>query len=284
MTDRFEIAFDQALIRGEADGFGLPVVLLHAGVCDRRMWGPQIDELVSAGYHVISYDRRGHGDTESSDVPFSHAVDLEAVLDRLGLNAVVLVGCSRGGALALDFALEHPDRVVGLVLIGSSISGWESTEEPTDAVADLEGQIGYAQARENLDLVNRLEAHLWLDGPDAKEGRVEGPVRDLFLNMNAKVLAHAPLTQEDRPDDTIASLDLVSAPVLLIAGDLDLPEVHEMHDEIEMAVETSFSILIEDTAHLPSLERPDLFNPVLLEFLEALSGGGEAVDDADTDA
>ena len=78
--------------------------------------------------------------------------------------------------------------------------------------------------------------------------------------------------------------NLVTAPVLLVVGELDLPEVHEMHDEIEMAVETSFSILIEDTAHLPSLERPDLFNPVLLEFLEALSGGGESADDADTDA
>ncbi|MBL8595850.1 MAG: alpha/beta fold hydrolase, partial [Devosia sp.] len=61
MTSPFEIDFDGALIRGEADGFGIPVVFLHSGVTDRRMWSEQMRQLAAEGYHVISYDRRGYG-------------------------------------------------------------------------------------------------------------------------------------------------------------------------------------------------------------------------------
>ena len=114
MTSPFEIPFDGATLRGESAGFGLPVVFLHAGVCDRRMWAEQMQELAMQGYHVVAYDRRGFGETDSEDVPFNHVVDLEAVLDRLGLNGAVLVGNSLGGGIAIDFALEHSDRVAAL--------------------------------------------------------------------------------------------------------------------------------------------------------------------------
>ena len=82
MSSPFEIPFDGAVIRGEADGFGYPVVFLHSGVTDRRMWADQMQMLAEEGYHVISYDRRGYGETTTEDVPFNHLVDLEAVLDR----------------------------------------------------------------------------------------------------------------------------------------------------------------------------------------------------------
>ena len=63
----FEIRFDNAILRGEADGFGIPVVFLHAGIADRRMWAGQMKLLAAEGYHVVSYDRRGHGETASGE-------------------------------------------------------------------------------------------------------------------------------------------------------------------------------------------------------------------------
>lgn len=274
MTSPFEIAFDSATIRGESAGFGLPVVFLHAGVCDRRMWAEQLRDLSVQGYHVVAYDRRGFGETESEDVPFNHVVDLEAVLDRLGLNAAVLVGNSLGGGIAIDFALEHPDRVAALVLIGSAVTGFQGDDYPDD-IAALEDTLEYSLGRGNLDQANRIEAHMWLDGPQAEDGRVEGPVRELFFDMNRTRREKPELTGQEFPDPAIDHIHKIAVPTLLVAGALDYPDVLEAHELLADEIEDSFAILLDDMAHLPSLERPDEFNPVLLEFLEALQGAGE---------
>ncbi|HEY9010849.1 MAG TPA: alpha/beta hydrolase [Devosia sp.] len=273
-TTPFEIEFDGAVIRGESAGFGLPVVFLHAGVCDRRMWEGQMQALAGEGYHVVAYDRRGFGETESADVPFNHVVDLEAVLDRLGLNAAVLVGNSLGGGIAIDFALEHPQRVVGLVLIGSAVTGFEATE-PTEDILALEDTLEYALSRGNIESANRIEAHMWLDGPLQEAGRVDGPVRDLFLEMNAARRHQPELTQQEVPDAAVDHLHSITAPALLVVGALDYPDVLEAHELLAEELEQSFAVMLDDTAHLPSLERPEEFDPLLLEFLEAVSGAGD---------
>ncbi|MDR3474632.1 MAG: alpha/beta hydrolase [Devosia sp.] len=279
MSSRFEISLDGATLVGEADGFGLPVVFLHAGVADRHMWAEQMQAVAEAGFHVIAYDRRGFGESEAPDVPFSHLGDLEAVLDRLSIHAAILVGASAGGGLAVDFAIEHPERTVGLVLAGTSLSGSPEPELPEEAEQLLDARA-YAAERRQVTSVNRIDAHLWLDGPTSASGRVEGAPRDLFLEMNGHRLGKPALTKEEEPDPTVDSLSAISAPVLLVVGDLDFPHIVERHEEMSEDLENAFSVVIEDTAHLPSLERPDLFDPLLLEFLEAVSGVGED-DEAD---
>lgn len=270
----FEIAVDGAIIRGEAAGFGLPVVFLHAGVTDRRMWRSQMEQFESEGYHVIAYDRRGFGETEAPDEPFSHLVDLETVLDQLSVHAAVFVGCSMGGALAIDFALDHPERVVALVLVGTAISGAPEYDYPPEYDAILDA-YSYAEERQNITQLNRIEAHAWLDGPLEESGRVEGEARELFLEMNGNAHSKPKLTQEELPEPAYDNLDQVKAPALLIVGDLDFPDVIEMHQELDDQLPEAFSVLMEGVAHLPPLERPDLFNPFLAEFLEAITGVGE---------
>lgn len=283
MTSPFEIPFDGAIIRGEADGFGIPVVFLHSGVTDRRMWGSQLQDLADEGYHVIAYDRRGYGETETENVPFNHLVDLEAVLDGLSVHAAILVGSSMGGAIAIDFAIENPERTIGLVLVGTGITGADHAEIPEEA-ADLEDALEYAEQRGNLDTVNRIEAHLWLDGPLSESGRVSGELRDLFLRMNAIHLNHAELTEEEERDDAVDNLSAITAPTLLVVGDLDMPDIVARHEDLSEELENAFAVVLEDTAHFPNFERPDLFNPILLEFLEAVTGQGEGGDeDEDTD-
>jgi pimeloyl-ACP methyl ester carboxylesterase len=273
MSEQFEIAFDGALIRGETAGFGVPVVFLHAGVADRRMWAEAMTTVVGEGYHAVAYDRRGYGETTTADVPFSPVVDLEAVLDRLGLNAVVLVGCSMGGALAVDFALENPSRVIALVLVDTWISGAEP--EMTEEVEALEEQLAYAIETGNISRANRTAAQLWLDGPTSPEGRVSGPPRDLFFEMNRIALEHPRLSEEEQPDPAIDHLALVQAPVLLVAGALDGADTIERHEDMAEAFPSAFSIIIDGAAHLPPLESPEAFTPVLVEFLDAVTRPGE---------
>jgi pimeloyl-ACP methyl ester carboxylesterase len=280
-SSRFEVRFDNAVLAGEADGFGLPVVFLHADVADRRMWAAQMASVAAAGFHVIAYDRRGFGETESPDEPFSHLADLEAVLDQLSVNAAVLIGASAGGALAIDFALEHPERTVALVLAGTALSGAPEAEMP-EAADELFDARRYAVERHQFGSAARIDARLWLDGPLSEEGRVEGEVRDLFIEMDRQGLEKKPpLTQREEPEPAFDNVELITVPVLLVAGALDFPHILERHEELSERIENAFLVTIEDTAHLPSLERPDLFDPLLLEFLEAIAGEGE-VDDEDT--
>lgn len=275
MADRFEISLDGATLAGESEGFGLPVVFLHAGVCDRRMWAEQMRSVAAAGFHVVAFDRRGFGESESPDVPFSHLLDLEALLDRLSIHAAILVGASDGGALAIDFALDNPERTVGLVLVGTSLGGAPEPELPEQAEALFDAR-DYAEERRQWSSVNRIDAQLWLDGPLEENGRVDGEVRELFLEMNGRHLERPPLPQEEAEDAAYDNVGAIAAPTLLVVGDLDFPHIVERHEELSEDMENAFAVTIEGTAHLPSLERPDLFDPLLLEFLEAVAGTGEA--------
>src|SRR5436190_5508679 len=118
-SERLEVAVaDATLVGDRRPGGGTPIVLLHAGVCDRRSWGGVGERLAAAGWDVVAYDRRGYGDVPPSGAAFRHVDDLLAVLDAVSPDAPAwLIGSSMGGGLALDAALVAPDRVAGLVLL-----------------------------------------------------------------------------------------------------------------------------------------------------------------------
>jgi len=269
----FQVRRGGALLACAEMGEGLPVVFLHAGVADRRMWREQMSMVAEEGWHAISYDRRGHGETTSPDEAFSHLGDLEAVLASKGVHAAVLVGSSLGGALALDFALRHPGRVIGLVLVGTSVTGapWHSSEAESQIAAAEE----LAYERGDLDMINRVEAHAWLDGPRAQSGRVGGGARELFLDMNGVVLGKAPLELEERPPEAWSRVGNVGAPTLLLVGEEDFTAIIERHEHLSEEMPNAFAAVLEGVAHLPSLERPELVNAMLLEFLDAIEGGDE---------
>ena len=257
-----------ALTAGPDDG--IPVVFLHAGVCDVRMWSEQIEAVANAGFRAIAYTRRGFGDAISPDEPFSHLADLEAILARFGVHAAVFVGCSMGGGLAIDFALKHPGRTAGLVLSGTAITGGGYDLSDTDR--QMEAVLDDAEER-GAEFQNKADAHAWLDGPRSPSGRIGGAVRELFLDMNHKALAKQPrLTQEIERPSARDRIGEIAAPTLLVAGDLDFNYILTRHEGLSEDLPNCFATIIEGTAHLPNLERPDLFNPLLLEFLDSVSG------------
>src|SRR5215213_7322991 len=118
-----------ARIYYEVAGEGEPLVLVHAGIADSRMWEGQFKAFAER-YRVIRHDMRGFGRTALVDGAYSHHEDLRTLLDKLKVERAHLVGCSMGGGAVLDFALEYPQRVGNLVLVGSAVGGFGPDIDP----------------------------------------------------------------------------------------------------------------------------------------------------------
>jgi pimeloyl-ACP methyl ester carboxylesterase len=261
-------------------GDGAPVVLLHAGVADRRGWRGVAARLAGAGHAVVAYDRRGFGDTPPGTAPFRHLDDLLAVLDAAGPGAgpAWLVGNSMGGALALDAALEASGRVAGLVLIAPAVSG---APEPGDdeldpATAAVAAELEAAEAAGDAEALNRVEVRLWLDGPSAPEGRVGGEARALALAMNAAALAHGlPEGAGESGADAWGRLEELRLPVTVAWGDLDVPVVVERSRAIAARVPGARAVALRGRAHLPALEDPAEVAGVVLDAIAAAGRHGD---------
>jgi 3-oxoadipate enol-lactonase len=152
-------------------GSGPPVVLLHGGILDRRMWDEQMTAL--PGHRVTRFDARGHGESSIATTPYRRADDVIALLDHLDIPTATLVGLSMGGTTALDAALDHPDRVAALVISGSG------TSEPyfTDPfIVDLQARQNDAAAHEDAQGYVELFLRAWVDGPTREPGDVDPTV------------------------------------------------------------------------------------------------------------
>jgi pimeloyl-ACP methyl ester carboxylesterase len=262
----FQVQIGSAVLAGQTQGAGPTVVLLHAGVADKRMWKSTFSAL-SQKYQVVSYDRRGFGETQTPDHAFRNIDDLNSVLRFLNIEAAHLIGCSQGGKVAIDFALAFPDRVRSLVLVSAAISGMANLKTHPDQIASILQQLELYEEAGNLDAMNETEAHLWLDGPMSPEKRVIGEARALFLDMNGKALRHAPLTKEMEVAPASDRLQELKMPTLVMWGDLDFPHVQSRSAFISSTLAQSRKVVMQDCAHLPNLEEPQLFNSIVSEFL-----------------
>ena len=249
------------------------IVYLHAGVADARMFSAQM-QLKHADYFSVSYDRRGFGKTQSEDERFSHAGDLAAVIQKLRVQKVLLIGCSQGAKIALDYAVGEKDKVAGLILVSAAYSGAPNhpPDVPTMAIAD---EIDSAEAANDLDLVNQLEARLWLDGPNQTQDRVSGAKRELFLDMNAIALKlEGHLNHELEPAPVLDRLADLSCPVQIIEGGYDLAMVKARHQDLLEKIPQSTKVDFPEAAHLIPLEAPTAFNNCVVSFVRSLTEAG----------
>ena len=273
-TERFDVRRpDGAVLAAERQtGRGGPtVVLLHAGVADRRAWSATLDLLAGDALDLVAYDRRGYGDTPVGDAEFTHVDDLLAVLDAAGADRAVLVGNSMGGALALDLALTAPERVSAMLLIGAGASGMTDEGEPIDWTPDqATGVLLEALERaEQADLIEEqvlLELHIWLDGPTASEGRVGGAPRELAADMNRRILtANGGRNLGDAGLDAWHRLGEITAPTLATWGDLDVPPDLPFYALMAERLANAEARVLEGVAHLPMVERPALVADLIRE-------------------
>jgi pimeloyl-ACP methyl ester carboxylesterase len=271
MRTDFTVVSGQATLAAESDGTGPIVACLHAGVADRRMWRP-LAEALRGSCRLVAYDRRGFGETPAIDEPISQVDDLFAVLDHAAAGSpAILVGCSQGGRIAIDAALQVPERVRALVLIAPAVTGAPPPvflEERVQFIADA---LEEAEEEGDIDRINALEARAWLDGPLAPEGRVAGDLRELFLTMNSIALRAAPLPSLLNPPPAFDRLDEIKAPVLVMWGDLDFPHLQERCSELVERLADATPEIVEGTAHLPTLEQPVRCAALIAAFVAKVS-------------
>ena len=265
-SGRARLAYDVEGIEHGAD-----VLLIHAGVNDRRSWHHVVERL-RAHHRCLAYDMRGYGETtyERED-GWSPVADALAVLDAAGFERPVVVACSMGGQAAIDLALAHPERVAGLLLIGTAVRGApypDLTEGPT---AELNARIESADAAGDMDEVGRLDAWMWLDGPGAAEGRVGGPARELFLEMNGRAL-RAPDPGE--PADLPAAwprLGELAAPTAMLVGRLDAEEIVTIDEQAARIIPGARLEFLDGVAHVPHLEGDPAALDAIAAFVDALA-------------
>jgi len=235
------------------------VLLLHAGIADRRMWAPQIVALEGAGHRVLAPDLPGFGDA-ALEPP---TVDYVAFAVDLIDGPTAIVGCSFGGRVALEVAGSRPDLVRRLVLVAPGLGSTAWSEDSKAAFAEEEELL------EQGDLAGAAaqQARMWL-APDAsadvRELTAAMTVRsyDQQLPVDGEVRAVWP---EPSAETRVGELDV---PTLVVVGDADRPELLTLAEQLARELPDARLETIAGSGHLPSLERPDALNRLLLEFLQ----------------
>lgn len=251
----------------EDSGHGPPIIFIHAGVADLRMWEEQVTRLES-DFRCIRFDQRGYGRTRNESQSFSPSSDLKAVLDHLSIEQAHLVGSSLGGMVAIDFALVHPLRVSSLVLVASGVGGWQG--EATGEEIPLEEENVSLEKAKAWDRLVESDLHLWLDGPTQPEGRVGGSVRDKLREMVREVYGRdEPEAQKTRMEPpAIDRLSEIHVPALVMIGNWDFFTVREVAGYLVANLRNAKLSTFEGTAHMISLEQPARFNAELRMFLQ----------------
>lgn len=254
------IAFD-------SEGQGPDVVFLHAGIADRTMWAPQVEAL-SGRFRCTTVDLRGFGESALGDEPFSRRDDLAAVLDAVGAESASLVGCSIGAGFALDFAIERPERVDKLVLVGVTPAGWDGDDDP--ALANMWPVVDAAIERGDLEEAGKLEARMWVDGPHRGPDDTRAWLRDKVVEWSVPINSVTDWGESLQLDPLAwLRLDEVRAPTLVVVGDQDYGVVLAGSRDTAAGIDGARLEAIADAAHLPNLEHPAEFNRLLGEFLDS---------------
>ena len=245
----------------EVTGSGPAVVLVHAGVADRRMWDEQV-ELLSPRFTVLRYDLRGFGDSPLGSGEFSFAEDLRALLDHVEIERGTLVGNSLGGRVALEFALQHPARVQKLVLVGAGLPDHEWSEE-VRRFGEEEDEL---VERGDIDAAVELNLRMWALPHVHDRMR---PMQRRAFEAQIDTFTEGDLPVERKVDPPAsARIAEVGVPTLVVVGEHDVGDMRRIAERLAAEIPSARLEVISGAKHLPSLERPDEFNRLLLEFLE----------------
>ncbi len=233
---------------------------------------------VGAGHRAVTYDMRGSGRSPwTRSGAFSHVDDLVAVLDAAGLEQATLVGASHGGKVAVDAALERPDRVSALFLVAPALGGWDWSE-PIEAYGRLEDELFEAG---DLGACVELNLRTWVDGPArsadevdprvrARVGEMQRRILDLYAGALAAGIEPGPERRLDPP--AVTRLEDVAAPAAVMVGEHDQPDMLEIGAVLAARIDGVVVETVPGAAHLPSMERPEEFVASLRRFLGRHAG------------
>jgi 3-oxoadipate enol-lactonase len=256
---------DGVRLAWDVTGSGPPVVLLHAGIVDRRMWDDVVPLLADA-FQVIRYDARGFGESSRPpDGSFSRWDDLFAVMDAAGVDRAHLVGVSQGAETALDATLVAPERVDRLVVVGAGMRGWPFRDELN---ARWQAEVA-AWERGDLDGCAEESMRTWFDGPQRSAGEVDSAIRQRAWEMQRRAIdLENDDAKAEAPDPPASErLGEVQSPTLVAAGELDQPDMVAIAERMAAEIPGARHVVIPGVAHLPPMERPADFAVLVRDFL-----------------
>lgn len=276
-----DLAYDDA-------GAGPVVVLVHGGLTDRRMWDHQFAALAER-HRVVRYDRRGYGESGPAAGDVAHHADLLALLDALGIERAALAGSSMGGAYALDVALAAPERVTSLALIASGLSGHEWPPEmgalarerilavlPADRLQAYREHTAATVDPADVAAMAGVQLRLSAVGPGREPSDLDPDVWERMLRMCRLVFerdwtgpAHTELAADPPAKGRLAD---ITQPTLVVNGRADLPYIQDVSGLLADGIAGARRIDLDDTGHLPPVERPAAVTALLTEFLHHIPG------------
>ncbi|MGW9030706.1 alpha/beta fold hydrolase [Streptomyces sp. NPDC055722] len=246
---------------------GRPLVLLHSGFVDHTQFDNLIPGLVAQGCRIIAPDARGHGFSANASKPFRQADDLAALLRHLDFGTpAVLVGISMGALIAIDTAIEYPELVRALVVSGRGI-GELDLSDPWSA-AHREAQVNALAAGDIPGWLNSFVQGA--PGPsrtlDDLDPEIVCHIKEMALRT---LMKHTP----DEPNHCVPVENVASrakdiiVPVLAINGALDTPSCLNTVAALMDAVPNSRSTQLDGAAHYTTMEQPEEFTRILMDFL-----------------
>ncbi|HYF12318.1 MAG TPA: alpha/beta hydrolase, partial [Actinomycetota bacterium] len=193
-----------------------------------------------------------------------HVRDLQALLDATDVVQTALIGCSMGGGIALDFVLEHPERVWALVLIASALGGYEATEQEEEWDAEAYAPVDAAVEDGDLERALELELKIWapLGTDDERGGRIRGIA---FDNIHQLTMDESGKERLDPP--AAHRLGELDVPTLVLDAEHDPPSQHRIADLLAREIIGAHRLVVEGADHVVNLRQPDRFDELVLPFL-----------------
>lgn len=258
----------KAKIYYEEKGSGTPIIMIHGGFLDRRMWDEQFDYF-SGSYRVIRYDVRNHGLTTSGAEKYTDYDDLNKIMENLNIDRAILMGLSMGGYIAIDFALAYPEKLIAIIPVSTGISG--NTQKDSDWL-EYDKNINQAFKNDDIEGAAEIMLHAWTDGPTRTPEQVDKTIRyklrdmiiNTFINWNSEI-KHQNLTPP-----AIDRLSEIKVPVLTIYGDIDMQGIIDLVGKIVKEIPGAKKEVIKNAAHMVNMEFPKEFNEIIKNFLETL--------------
>jgi 3-oxoadipate enol-lactonase len=236
------------------------VVLIHDGIAHSAVWDG-VWPTFCKQFRTIRYDRRGYGRSAVTSQPYFETDDLQALLRHLRVKHAMLVGSSHGGALAINFTLEHPDVVQQLVLVGAVVDGYGFSDHFLTRTMKNQAPM---QKNDVPGLITNWTDDKYVLAADHAEAKKR---LSEILTASPQDLTHDDMARPTRP--AVARLSEIRVPTLILVGDQDIPDVHAHAGVIENGIPNSRRVVVEDAGHLMYLEKPDEFTRLVITFLLA---------------
>jgi pimeloyl-ACP methyl ester carboxylesterase len=263
--DRF-LGDDGERLYYAVEGTGCPVLFVGGGsAMDSRQW-EEASRAIGDEVMAIRFDPRGIGRSDTAKASFTEADDIASVLDELGLARAVVVGNSSAGGLALEFALAYPDRVQGVVAVSPFIDGWKFSKAMQQRVDRL--AVAFASGAEQFVEAIFFDSY-FIPAPRNPSGR--GRARKLIEEGYDKLTSGDPSLGRTSKTPLLERVGDVTAPVLLVVGKLDHPDLHRRVAFLDQTFSDSHVFEVNHSGHTPTLEAPATLARGIREFLGSLN-------------